>query len=199
MKTITTFFAAFFCCMLLNTASAQFLFKPNAAICNAVQQVLTDFPNQLQNITGALVQDDVQRKDYTSKVNFPGAESCVVTQYNSKKDKSRSWQAVMPEVESFAAAKKQYKDLYNQVKNMGIKLNDGAKAVKPSGSFEEPKEEKKFARSIFRFSETDETYKNVKIEVSLHYLITGWQVSIYVYDKKEDDEILPEAATANDY
>jgi hypothetical protein len=82
---------------------------------------------------------------------------------------------------------------------MGIKLNDGAKAVKPSGSFEEPKEEKKFARSIFRFSETDETYKNVKIEVSLHYLITGWQVSIYVYDKKEDDEILPEAATANDY
>jgi hypothetical protein len=90
MKTITTFFAAFFCCMLLNTASAQFLFKPNAAICNAVQQVLTDFPNQLQNITGALVQDDVQRKDYTSKVNFPGAESCVVTQYNSKKDNARS-------------------------------------------------------------------------------------------------------------
>jgi hypothetical protein len=30
--------------------------------------------------------------------------------------------------------------------------------------------------------------------VALQYLITGWQVSVFVYDKKEDDEILPDAA-----
>jgi hypothetical protein len=200
MKTITKilFLTAF--CFSVTGSSAQLLFKPNPAFCQALQQVVTDFPNQLQNITGGLLQENAESKNYTSKVSFPGTESCLVTQYNSKKNKNRSWQAVLPEVESFATAKKQYKDLFLQVKNLGIKLSGSTKPVKAKGVYDEPKEEKKFVGSLFRIEATEGIYKDMKIEVSLQYLITGWQVGIYVYDKKEDDEIQPDTeVSANDY
>jgi hypothetical protein len=200
MKTTTKILLAIVFCFSLTGATAQLLFKPNTDFCNAMQQVVNDFPNQLKNITGGLLEENVESKNYSSKVSFPGTESCVVTQYNSKKNKNRSWQAVLPEVESFTAAKKQYHDLFLQVKNWGIKLPGNVKLVKPNGKYDEPKEEKKFAGSLFSIIEADGIYKDVKIEVSMQYLISGWQVGIYVYDKKEDNEITPDSeTTANDY
>lgn len=183
---------AFLICF--TNANAQLLFKPNVLVQQALKQVVTDFPNRLQNITGSLLQENVESSDYSSKVILPGTEACTVTQYKSVKNKNRSWQAVMPEVESFAAAKKQYRDLFLQVKNMQLQLPGGNKAVNAKAVYDEPKEEKKFAGTIFRFSGDDTVYKDVKIEVAIQYLITGWQVSVFVYDKKEDDEILPDVA-----
>lgn len=173
-------------------AKAQLLFKPNAAVQQALRGVLNDFPNRLQNITGALIQDNVESSDYSCTINFPGTESCTITQYKSKKNKNRSWQAVLPEVDNFAAAKKQYRDLFLQVKNMSLRLPGNTKTITTKAMYDEPKEEKKFAGSIFRIGNDDELYKDVKIEVALQYIITGWQVSVYVYDKKEDDEIQPD-------
>jgi hypothetical protein len=176
----------------LYVVKAQLLFKPNAAVQQALKEVLNDFPNRLQNITGALIQENVESSDYSSTINFPGTESCTVTQYRSQKNKNRSWQAVLPEVDNFAAAKKQYRDLFLQVKNMSLHLPGNTKAITVKAVYDEPKEEKKFAGSIFRVGNDDELYKDVKIEVALQYLITGWQVRLYVYDKKEDDEIQPD-------
>lgn len=191
--------ASFLICALLicfAAANAQLLFKPNAAVQQALKQVVTDFPNRLQNITGTLLQENVESSDYTSKVTFPGTESCTITQYKSQKNKNRSWQAVMPEAESFAVAKKQYRELFLQIKH--LQLPNCTKATTSKAVYDEPKEEKKFAGSIFRLGSESELYKDVKIEVALQYTITGWQVSLYVYDKKEDDEILPDAAVKND-
>jgi hypothetical protein len=171
---------------------AQLLFKPNAAVQQALKGVINDFPNRLQNITGSLIQENTESTDYSSKINFPGSENCTVTEYKSKNNKNRSWQAVLPEVESFAAAKKQYRDLFMQVKNMQLRLPGNTKTINTSAVYDEPKEEKKFAGSIFRINDGEQLYKDVKIEVALQYTITGWQVSVYVYDKKEDDEIQPE-------
>lgn len=185
------FFFSFF------KTDAQLLFKPNAAVQQALQKVITDFPNRLQNITGGLIQENVESSDYNSKVVFPGTESCTITQYKSQKNKNRSWQAVLPEVDNFAAAKKQYRDLFLQVKNLGIQLPGNTKPIKAKGDYDEPTEQKKFAGSIFRINNEEGIYKDVKLEVALHYIITGWQVSIYVYDKKEDDEILPDTEDGN--
>ena len=180
----------FSCC--LYAAKAQLLFKPNPSVQQALKGVLTDFPNRLQNITGALIQENVESSDYSSTIIFPGTANCTITQYKSKKDKNRSWQAVLPEVDNFAAAKKQYRDLFLQVKNMQLRLPGNTKTITAKAAYDEPKEEKKFAGSIFRIENDDELYKDVKLEVALQYTITGWQVSVYVYDKKEDDEIRPD-------
>ena len=176
----------------LYSVKAQLLFKPNTAVQQALKGVLNDFPNRLQNITGVLIQEDVESSAYNSTIQFPGAENCTITQYKSQKDKNRSWQAVLPEVENFAAAKKQYRDLFLQVKNMQLHLPGNTKTIVAKATYDEPKEEKKFAGSIFRIDNDDEMYKDVKIEVALQYTITGWQVRVFVYDKKEDDEIKPD-------
>lgn len=173
-------------------ATAQLLFKPNAAVQQVLKVVLNDFPNRLQNITGALIQENVESSDYNSTINFPGTENCTITQYRSQKDKNRSWQAMLPEVDNFAAAKKQYRDLFLQVKNMPLHLPGNTKTITAKAMYDEPNAAKKFAGSIFRIDNDDELYKDVKIEVALQYVITGWQVSVYVYDKKEDDEIQPD-------
>jgi hypothetical protein len=195
MRTKTTALLLMVFSFYLNRADAQLLFRPNAAVQQALRQVVDDFGHRLQNITGALIQENVESTDYTSKVNFPGSENCTITEYKSKKDKNRSWQAILPETDDFAAAKKQYRDLFLQVKNMTLRLPGDDKKVIAKAAYDEPKEEKKFAGSIFRFSNEDGIYKDVKIEVALQYIITGWQVSIYVYDKKEDNEILPDPVT----
>jgi hypothetical protein len=176
------------------TVKAQLLFKLDAAVQQALKQVVIDFPNRLQNITGILLQENVESSDYSSKVNFPGTENCTVTQYKSEKNKNRSWQAVMPEAEGFAAAKKPYRELFLQVKH--LQLPGCTKTSMANTVYDEPKEAKKFAGSIFKLGNQGDLYKDVKIEVALQYTITGWQVSLYVYDKKEDDEILPEDATS---
>lgn len=176
----------------LYSAKAQLLFKPNAAVQQALKTVLNDFPNRLQNITGVLVQEDVESSAYNSTIQFPGAENCTVTQYKSQKDKNRSWQAILPEVDNFAAAKKQYRDLFLQIKNMQLHLPGNDKTTAVKAVYDEPKEEKKFAGSIFRIDNSDEMYNDVKIEVALQYTITGWQVSVLVYNKKEDNEIRPD-------
>jgi len=192
MRKTTTALLVMIFSFCFNHATAQLLFRPNAGVQQALRQVIDDFGHRLQNITGTLIQENVESSDYASKVNFPGNESCTITQYKSKNDKKRSWQAVLPEVENFAAAKKQYHDLFLQVKHMNLRLPGYDKHVTAKAVYDEPKEEKKFAGSIFRFDSDDAIYKDVKIEVALHYIMTGWQVSIYVYDKKEDDEILPD-------
>ena len=123
-------------------AKAQLLFKPNAAVQQALKGVINDFPNRLQNITGSLIQENIESTDYSSKINFPGSENCTVTQYKSKNDKNRSWQAVLPEVENFAEAKKQYHNLFMQVKNMQLRLPGNSKNITAKGQYDEPKEEK---------------------------------------------------------
>ena len=173
-------------------AKAQLLFKPNAAVQQALKGVINDFPNRLENITGTLIQENIESSDYSSTINFPGSDNCTVTEYKSKNNKNRSWQAVLPEVENFADAKKQYHSLFMQVKNMQLRLPGNSKTINTSAVYDEPKEEKRFAGSIFRINDGEQLYKDVKIEVALQYTITGWRVSVYVYDKKEDDEIQPE-------
>jgi hypothetical protein len=195
-KSITTITAAVF--ILVCNTHAQILFKPNAAVQQALQKVITDFPNRLQNITGTLLQENTESSDYSSTVIFPGTESCTVTTYRSQKNKNRSWQAVFPEQDDFATAKKQYRELFLQVKNMQVLLPGSARPAAIKGTYDEPAEQKKFAGSLFRIANDTAVYKNVKVEVALQYIITGWQVSVYVYDKKEDDEILPDAAISND-
>ncbi len=190
-KAITILLTAFL--FVVADADAQLLFRPNAAVQQALRQVINDFPDRLQHITGTMLQENVESTDYSSKVNFPGSEACTITQYKSEKNKNRSWQAVLPEVNDFSTAKKQYRDLYLQIKNTGLQLPGSNKTINAKANYDEPKEEKKFAGSIFRLGSDDEIYKDVKIEVALQYLITGWQVSLYVYDKKEDDEILPDS------
>ncbi len=102
-------------------------------------------------------------------------------------------------MECFAAAKKQYSDFYLQVKNINVAVPGSANPVKVKGQYDEPGEQKKFAVSLFSIGNDETVYKNVKVEVALQYIIKGWQVSIYVYDKIPDDEILPDVETKNDY
>ena len=93
-KPITILSAVFFFCFF--KAGAQILFRPNAAVQQALQKVITDFPNRLQNITGTLIQENIESSDYSSTVVFPGTENCTITKYKSEKIRTAAGRLFYP-------------------------------------------------------------------------------------------------------
>ena len=180
-----------------NTLQAQLFTKPNKALNDAIQQVINDIPNHFQNLQGDLIQKDNQSSTYESKIKIPGADNTTVTAYTSLKDKSKSMGAVVFETESFAEAKKKYNEIINQIKIENLKLPGETNSFKWKLNYDKPDESKNFSSSIFRTGSDKAAFKNIKLEVSLTAQVTSYSISIFVYEKKEDDAIAGEAL--NDY
>ena len=105
------------------------------------------------------------------------------------KDNSKSVSAVIFETENFSEAKKKYNELVNQLKMISFKLPGEINSFKWRVNYDKPDENKNFSASIFRTGSEKEEFKDLKLEVSLNAIITSYTVSLFVYEKKEDDEI----------
>lgn len=182
---------------LCNISHAQLFTKPNKPLNDALQKVINDIPNHLQNLKGELLQKDAQSITYESKIKIPGAINTTLTAYTSKKDKSKSMEASIFETENFVEAKKKYNELVNQLKMGSFQLPGESNSFKWKVNYNKPDESKNFSATIFRTGSDKEEFKNLKLEVSLNAMITSYTVSLFVYEKKEDDEIA--AGNANDY
>lgn len=197
MKPIKFFLLPFIFTAFCNICDAQLFAKPNKPLNDALQKVINDIPNHLQNLQGVFVQKDAQSITYESKIKIPGAIHTTLTAYTSKKDKSKSMEASIFETEDFAEAKKKYNELVNQLKMGSFNLPGEINAFKWKVNYDKPDESKNFFATIFRTGSEKEEYKNLKLEVSLNAMITSYTVSLFVYEKKEDDELT--AGNANDY
>jgi hypothetical protein len=170
-------------------ANAQIFTKINPALHDALQKVINDIPNHMQNLLGAMVSESGHSTSYACNVNIPGAVNPTITSYNSVKDKSRTLQAMILETESFEEARKKYNELVNQLK-AGKYVYPGDKTpFKWNVNYDKPDENKNFSGSIFRPGDAKAAFKNLKIEVALNYQMTSFVVNLFVYEKVEDNKI----------
>lgn len=176
-------------------ANAQLFSKSNPAFTEAIQKVINDVPNHMQNLLGALTSTDGQSTSYSCKLGIPGAINATVTSYHSTKDKSRSLQVTVLETESFDEARKKYNELVHQLK-VGKFIYPGNKSsIKWDLNYDKPDESKNFAGSIFRPTGGGEGLKKLKLEVAMNSRITSYTVNLFVYEKVEDDQVEPENIT----
>ncbi len=166
-------------------AQAQFLIKKDASLHDAVQKVLLALPGQLKTITGTLISDNPQSREYESKVQFPGSLSTSVVQYASVDNKKTiaAWQAVVMEEEDFKAAGKKFRWLYNQLKAGAYQCS--GKIIRFKGKYEEPTEALTFTTVVLG---QEEGKGQERIELSMQYEVTNWVIRIAMYN--EDTETL---------
>jgi hypothetical protein len=188
MKKMTTHFAAIMCLLFSTTnVQSQLFVKKDAAVLSAIEKVLAALPGQLKPITGELVNNNPQSREYQSKVLLPGSVSNMVVQYASVDNKKTiaAWHSVVMETDEFAQASKKFKWLYQQIKSGVYKC--GGKNLRLTAAYETPKEELSFTSLVF-----EETGKKgaERIELSMQYAVTHWTIKLAVYNEDRELENL---------
>lgn len=172
--------------LMWNAAFTQGVFSNHTN--SALQKVIQDYPNRFQNIKGDLLAENPQTTDYKSKVEIPGSGGCVLTQYSATKKEIYSWRAELFEEEDFSKTKTRFKDLYNQIRNTIVKI-DGEKPLILNGAYQAPTEEKKFSSVMFQLLPGGGEISKLQVELSMQHMITGWKISLIVYEKESKDEL----------
>jgi hypothetical protein len=188
MKQITTHFVAIVCLLILiSPIQAQLFLKKDAAVHATLEKVLAALPGQLKPITGNLVNNNPQSREYESNVLLPGSINNMVVQYASVDNKKNiaAWHSVVLETDEFATASKKFKWLYQQIKAGVYKC--GSKSLRLSAAYESPKEEISFTSIIFE----EPGQKGIeRIELSMQYTVTNWTIKLVVYNQDRELENL---------
>jgi|HubBroStandDraft_6_1064221.scaffolds.fasta_scaffold478838_2 hypothetical protein len=167
------------------TSFAQGVFsnKTNAAL----EKVIQDYPNRFKNIKGEVVVENPQTTEYRSTVQIPGSSSCIVTRYNSTTNDVYSWSCVIYESEDFELARNKFREIFGQIKNSIVKVGE-EKPYILTGQYANPSEEKKFTTVVFELLPAVGEMKKIKVDLSFQYVITGWKISLSVYDRERKDD-----------
>jgi hypothetical protein len=184
------------CCFTSSSiAQGINILSHNAALNDAVQKVITAFPGKLKSCRGEALPPE--QGVWLSNISLPNAQQCTIREYEAGKEMSCYWMAEILKTDDFNTAKKKYNELARQLqacKFSGL----GTASVKLKGKKEEASEEGKINMSTFRLDNPSEDYKNIKVELNLVFVLTEWQVSITIHDRREDDAE-PGAPDNNDY
>lgn len=188
MKQITTHFAALLCLLFsTNSVQSQLFVQKDGAFLSAIEKVLSALPGQLKPITGELINNNPQSREYESKVLLPNSVSNSIVQYASVDNKKTiaAWHSVVLETDEFSVASKKFKWLYNQIKSGVYKC--GGKNLRLSAAYEAPKEELAFTSLIFEEAGKRGTER---IELSMQYAVTNWIIKLAVYNEDKELESL---------
>ena len=189
MRKLTAFFLPY---LLLfgfsGTSNAQFRLPglSNPDVRQALEKVISDYPNGFSALKGEVLANNPQTVEYTSLLQFKSAEWNSITEHSGKTP-VYSWQARMLSNEEFGVAEKKYKALFKELKNVSLTLNrDYSYGL--DGTYEEPSESRKFATSVFHLTPNATYLPNVKVELSLQYELLEWKIYLTVYQKERNDE-----------
>ena len=171
--------------LLFNESYAQLKLPLLNGINNDVKKVIEDYPSRFVHLMGEMVAEHIQSTDYQCNFNVNGAEESIITRYSAKKEMC-SWQALMLTTDNFEKAKQKFKSLYSQLNNLSV--NTGKENFRLKGVYESPEEKKKFTSVLFSFEPANESFKKLKIEISMQYIEPmEWKVKVLVYDRERDD------------
>ncbi|HLX90771.1 MAG TPA: hypothetical protein VKR32_03760 [Puia sp.] len=167
----------------ISFAQSVFSNKTNTTL----EKVIQDFPNRFKNIRGPVIVDNPQTTEYRSTVQIPGSDSCTVTRYNSPKNDVYSWTCLVFENDDFDQVKAKFKELFSQIKNSIVKIG-GSRPYILTGQYVDPDEAKKFTTILFELLPPPGDMKDLRVDLSMQYIITGWKVSLSVYDGLKESE-----------
>lgn len=171
-----------FCMLLFSFSSfAQFhLSILNNDVTNALEKVIEDFPNHFNIIRGDVIDKDVQTVNYSCTVNIPGADSSIIIQNGELKDNIYSWKEVVFESNDFDKAKTKFHAYYKDIKGTAVTIDNSR--ISFNADYNEPDNVKQFTTILFIAHPQITQLKNVVIDLSLHYLMDSWQISICIYE-----------------
>jgi hypothetical protein len=146
----------------------------------ALQQIVSGLDNNFETIKGDAINTAPQQIDYSSKIQWPDALSCFITQYSKTEKKNTtsnsSFQVTFKESESYKDAIKLFKKSYNQIN--GATLRYKGKSIKLTADYETPDENVGF--STIMLESKEDSRLQVLLELTNDNL--QWQVKINVFE-----------------
>lgn len=190
-KTLTLLLVVF---TVFTPAHAQIkLFNNSPEFRQALDKIMADYCNRFRNLKGESVIDNPESSEFESTVKLPGSEECTVVQMRNTKNETAAFQALMLSTGDYEAASKKYKQLYNQLHNTSVRLDNGGKQYSIKGELDKPSDEKKIISTIFNLVPETVLNQKLHIELSMAYELMEWKVRITIYDKEEDEKVRPGA------
>ena len=166
-------------------ATAQVKFPvTNNDLRNNLSRIITDYANGFTTLRGDTIEINPQTIEFSSKLQFNGAEQNSIVEYRSSKP-VYSWKAVLMSTEDFEEASKKYKWLFNQLKVMTVKVEDYSFTL--DGNFDAPDESRKFCSSIFKLTPNAANMPRLKIEATMQYEFPEWKINLMVYERERED------------
>lgn len=169
------------------------LFNNSPEFRQALDKIMADYCNRFRNLKGESVIDNPESSEFESTVKLPGSEECTVVQMRNTKNETAAFQALMLSTGDYEAASKKYKQLYNQLHNTSVRLDNGGKQYSIKGELDKPSDEKKIISTIFNLVPETVLNQKLHIELSMAYELMEWKVRITIYDKEEDEKVRPGA------
>ncbi len=185
---LKSFTLAFAFVLFLQFPQAQLLQKvlPVSPFADSLCKVVENYQHNYLDIQGLALQPDEDRDIFASTVGLPGASSCVIYRFHSRQDTTASWQAVLYEGEDFKDASKAYKNAIKHLKQTTFKV--GMQKISFDGDVISPSEDLRFTTSIFKPTESTDSYKNFIAEVEMLNSMEGWIVRLNLHSRKQDTE-----------
>ncbi len=163
------------------TVSAQLrLINLNNDVNSVLVKVIEDFPDNFNKIRGDVIDKDVQLITYVSLLNISDADSGIIIQNGEQKDNIYSWKEIVFKSDDFDMAKTKFHEYYKKIKGAAVSV--GNSKITFDAHYNEPDDAKQFTTVLFTAHPQTEVLKNVVIDLSLHYLMDDWQISISVYE-----------------
>lgn len=171
-------------------AFAQFHLGSTNTVSGALSKVIEDFPNHFKNIRGEIISQDVQAVNYTSTINIAGADSSIIIQNGSDSDNIYSWKETVFEAEDFDQAKQKFHEYFSKIKGTSVTIDNNKTSF--HADYIQPDDAKRFTTIIFLPSSAVRELKHLVIDLSLQYVLSGWEISISIYEHTdygvEDDD-----------
>jgi hypothetical protein len=175
MRRLLIFFPLFFCA----STKAQSPPKDPGEIGSVLSKVIHDYPNYFSNIKGEVVDESPQVVNYTSLINIKDLPQGIIVQYGDEKEHVYSWKNVLLETEDFEEAKKKFHLYYTQIRKTKAIINQ--MDIRLIGDYTEPDESKQFNTIIFKLESIEPLIKDVVVDLSLQYEMSGWKITVSLY------------------
>ena len=165
--------------LTLQSVRGQGVFSNETTI--ALQKVIQDYPNRFENIRGAVITSYPEATDYQSTVEIPGAVNAVISHYRSSNKELFSWKSTVFASDDFEDANRQYKELFNQIRNTIIKV-EGEKPFILIGTLEKPLESRRSTSTQFQLYSAATVMQQLKVILTLEHTVTEWKIQLSVFD-----------------
>lgn len=182
--------------LIFTGAFAQTPFSNETNI--ALEKVIRDYPFQFQNIKDKALSKKGQTAEFASKVIIPESLGCSITEHQQVNKQTISWQALMYQSNDFVSAGNTYKQLYGQIKNTIVKL-DNEKPIIINGNYETPSQKNASTSVQFDLLPATNSTQKLKVDLSMIQSAGTWKIILSVYDGDKDLKGQMDVASSNDY
>jgi hypothetical protein len=165
---------------------------------SALEKVIRDYPFQFQNIKDRVLLKKDQTTEYGSKITIPEALGCHIVEHQLANIQTISWQANMYQSNDFTSAGKVFKQLYTQIKNTIVKL-DNEKPIILNGSYETPSEKNASTSVFFDLLPATNSTQKLKVDLSMIHSAGKWKIILSVYDGDKKGREQTDVVSSNGY